>query len=71
MHTYRKTSDRIGFNVNHVLFGELPFRFLSKFVNYKLLYFNLYIFTCLKQNKNLTFVLLLHYLLFTYKVENY
>ena len=38
MYIYRKTSNRVGFNVKNVLFGELPFSGYNKVVNFIILY---------------------------------
>lgn len=71
MYIYRKTSNRVGFNVNNVLFGELPFSGYNKVVNFIILYSKQFIFNCSKQNKKPDITGLLHHLLFKYKVEKY
>lgn len=49
----KKTSDRVLFNVNNVLFGgELPFRCYNKVVSFIILYIKQYIFNCSKKQKN-------------------
>lgn len=48
----KKTSDRVLFNVNTVLFGgELPFRIYNKVVSFIILYTKQYIFNCSKKTK--------------------
>lgn len=50
---FKKTSDRVLFNVNNVLFGgELPFRIYNKVVSFIILYTKQYIFNCSKKTKN-------------------
>lgn len=48
----KKTSARVLFNVNNVLFGgELPFRCYNKVVSFIILYTKQYIFNCSKKTK--------------------
>lgn len=71
MYIYRKTSNRVGFNVKNVLFGELSFCGYNKVVNFIILYSKQYIFNCSKQDKKPDIVGMLHHLSFKYKVEKY
>lgn len=70
MHIYCKTTNRIGFNVNNVIFGEIPLNQGNKFVNI-ISYTKQYIFHCLKQKKIPHLKGLLQHIYFKYKVERY
>lgn len=54
MHLYRTTLNRFGFNVNDVLFGELPINGCNKVVNVLILYSKQYILVVQNKTKNLT-----------------
>ena len=71
LHIYRKISDRIGFNVSNIIFGEIPLTFDTKAINFIILYTKQYISTCLMQNKEPNFIALLCHLKFKYRVEKY
>ena len=71
MHIFRRTSQRIGFNITNVIFGERPLKLCNKVVNFIILYTKQYIFYCSKQNRAPNITGLLHYLFFKYKVEKY
>lgn len=71
MHIYCKTTNRIGFNVNNVMFGEIPLNQGNKVVNFIILYTKQYIFNCLKQKKIPHLKGLLQHIYFKYKVERY
>ena len=64
LHIYRKMSERIGFNVSNIMFGEIPLSFNNKAINFIILYSKQYIFICLMQNKEPNLVGLLCHLKF-------
>ena len=68
---YRKTRERVGFNVSNIIFGKFPLSSYNKVINFIILHVKQYIFTCLMQNNMPNFCGLLCYLNLKYKVENY
>ena len=69
MHIYNTTSQRICFNVDNILLGELPSSKGNKIINLIILYTKQYIFSCLKKGKLPNFLELLFFLFNKYKVE--
>jgi hypothetical protein len=51
LHIYRKTSDRVGFNVSNIILGEIPMSIDNKAMNFVILYVKQYNFICLMQKK--------------------
>ena len=71
LHIYRKTSERVGFNVANIILGEIPLSVDNKAMNFIILYVKQYIFICLMQNKEPNLVGLLCHLKLKYHVEKY
>lgn len=51
LHIYRKTTERVGFNVLNIILGELPLSNNNRVINFIILYVKEYIFVSLMQNK--------------------
>lgn len=71
LHIYRKTSERVGFNVSNVILGDLPLSNNNRVINFIILYVKQYIFISLMQNKMPNFLGLLSHLRIKYHVEKY
>ena len=71
LHIYRKTSERVGFNVSNIILGEIPLSIDNKAMNFIILYVKQYIFICLMQSKEPNLVGLLCHLKLKYHVEKY
>lgn len=71
LHIYRKTSERVGFNVSNVILGDLPLSNNNRVINFIILYVKQYIFISLMQNKMPNFLGLLSHLRIKYHVERY
>ena len=64
LHIYRKTSERVGFNVANIILGEIPLSIDNKAMNFIIL-------ICLMQSKEPNLVGLLCHLKLKYHVEKY
>lgn len=51
LHIYRKTSERVSFNVSNIILGELPLSNNNRIINFIILYVRQYSFISLMQNK--------------------
>ena len=71
LYIYRKTHERVGFNVSNIIFGKFPLSSYNKVINFIILHVKQYIFTCLLQNNMPNLCGLLCYLNIKYKVEKY
>ena len=71
LHIYIKTKERIGFNLQNVLFGVFPLTKKNKVINFLILYTKQYIFSTLKQNKLPNIYGLLSHLKFKFSIEKY
>ena len=71
LHIYVKTKERVGFNLQNVLFGDLPLTRRNKVLNFLILYTKQYIFSSLKQNKLPNIYGLLSHLKFKFNIEKH
>ena len=71
LHIYVKTKERVGFNLQNVLFGDLPLTRRNKVLNFLILYTKQYIFSSLKQNKLPNIFGLLSHLKFKFNIEKH
>ena len=69
LHIYRKLSERFGFNVSNIMFGEISLSFNNKAINFIILYTKQYTFICLMQNKEPSLIGLVCHLKFKYHAE--
>ena len=69
IHIYNTTSERVGFNISNVIFGNCPLLDTNMVVNFLILYGKLFIFYCSKQNKLPCLSGLLCYLKVKYEIE--
>ena len=71
LYIYRKTHERVGFNVSSIIFGKFPLSSYKKVINFIILHVKQYIFTCLLQNNMPNLCGLLCYFNVKYKVKKY
>lgn len=69
LHIYRKTYERIGFNVLNIKFSKIPLIFHDKIINFIILSMEQYSFSCVMLNELPTLISFIGYLKVLLNVE--